>query len=326
MRVLHIGGAFTVTSTLVKYQLKQGVEISVLGAPRGDSIFLPPSGWDAAALERELALAPDVVQFNCRRSLEALIGTGFAESLEAALSAIRSRGAKIVYYSYGWDALDDLLEGQGIREPKSWTRAAFDHFFLASVDNHALVSEYDRWSWLALPVDLEMLMPLGGKTQKAQNIRIIHIAHGVPESDSQVIKMAASSLQGNNYKFSYRGVEPSQITNVASFLMMLSECDLFIEQISQPNFGQLGIEAMALGKPIMSGNAPLSKVIWPQLGMCPVLDVNHKTIHRQLENVIKQPVCLRDLTARSRGYIETYHNAEVLVANMVERYRRLLAR
>ena len=188
------------------------------------------------------------------------------------------------------------------------------------------MSGFDHWNWMPVPVDLELVACPPARSLKAHNLKILHLQCGVPPSDSQAIKVAAVALQNHNYKFQYRTLEPNQLGNVVSYYRELADCDLFIEQISQPDFGVLALEAMAHAKTVISGNSVRSKKIWPQLSMSPVLDVDYRSIHRQLESVVREPICLKDLSKRSRSYIETYHNAEVVVAQMVEQYAKLIDR
>ncbi len=250
MKVLHIGGQYTVTSTIAKYQLRQGLDVSSIGLPRGDAIFQPLNGLPPEVTTTALTHMYDVIQFNQPASLRSLAASGIAPDLASSLKLIRQSGSKLILYLYGGDPLHEPDPLASTNDTKQWTRAYFDRVLLGSVECFQHMSGFDHWTWMPVPVDLELVARPPARSPKAHNLKILHLQCGVVPSDSQAIKVAALALQNHNYKFQYRALDPNQLGNVVSYYRELADCDLFIEQISQPNFGVLAIEAMAHAKTV----------------------------------------------------------------------------
>jgi glycosyltransferase involved in cell wall biosynthesis len=172
------------------------------------------------------------------------------------------------------------------------------------------------------PIDLEYVPPPEQREIKKGQLRIAHIPFDLTDSDSGKISAAFEQLKAQKMGFTYSLIPPEEITNPIKLYLAFNQCDLFVEQFARRSFGYLALEAMALGKTVMSGNAVALRKPWNNLDLAPVLDTNENMLMRRLESIIKEPLCLRDLCKRSRAYVENYHCADVIVAQMVEVYRR----
>lgn len=356
MRIAHIGGYHAITMTLAQEQLRQGHEVTVLGTSGAEYDFEMPfacvevpnpaapdlksTGWrrwflrsadfSSAAQPVPKKLDPlveltqnhfDVIQFHRTDGLLRLMPLA-RRTMDEALRALRESGARLFLFSYGVDPIAHSTERTRLElEDRAWSDY-FECIFIGSPDNSELSQLARRWSWLGIPVDLEALVAAEPRAPKPGELTMLYIPYRVEPQESQAVITQVEQLGRAGFKFEFKLVHPEDIHSREMLLETIDGCDMLIEHLERQSFGLLAIEAMALGKTVLSGNAAGSRLAWEQLATCPVLDTTAENLEKRLTSIIREPRCLRDLGQRSRRYVETYHNSKAINLIMLEAYKR----
>lgn len=102
------------------------------------------------------------------------------------------------------------------------------------------------------------------------------------------------------------------------------ECDVVIDQLLAGWYGGLGVEAMALGKPVVAyiRKSDLERIDAAFLDDLPVVDAAPDRIYDVMKRLIAMPRAeLHALGARSRAFAERWHDPLVLAGQTLTAYR-----
>lgn len=97
------------------------------------------------------------------------------------------------------------------------------------------------------------------------------------------------------------------------------EADLIIDQLLIGNYGQLSIEAMALGKPVMCWISDFMKERYPR--ELPVIIANPDDVEDKLEYAIKNKDMLKAIGKKGRLYAEKYHDIRCGIDKFIDLYK-----
>lgn len=103
------------------------------------------------------------------------------------------------------------------------------------------------------------------------------------------------------------------------------ECDVMIDQLLAGWYGGLGVEAMALGKPVVayirqSDLGPLDAAFLADL---PIVDASPDSVYDVMKRLIVLPrVELHALAARSRAFVERWHSPLITAGRTLTDYQR----
>ncbi len=97
--------------------------------------------------------------------------------------------------------------------------------------------------------------------------------------------------------------------------------DIVIDQILCGAFGNVSVEAMAMGKPVVAYVREDLIPTYP--GNLPIVSANPDTLESRLIELIKEPELRQELGRQGRKYVETYHSAPVVIEQLIEIYRQV---
>ncbi len=88
---------------------------------------------------------------------------------------------------------------------------------------------------------------------------------------------------------------------------LMRSADVVVDQLIGGNIGLTALEAMALGKPVVSYvRDPARFLADPE--SCPVINANPDTLHDVLRGLVEDPSGLPALGRASREYVERHHS------------------
>ncbi len=101
---------------------------------------------------------------------------------------------------------------------------------------------------------------------------------------------------------------------------LLAECDLFVDQTLMGWYGMVGVEAMAMGKPVLSY---IRDDFETRLHDCPIVRTSSETLAEDLAALLGNAPLRRELSGASRDYVEREHDAHQIAQRLLELYRSL---
>ena len=101
-------------------------------------------------------------------------------------------------------------------------------------------------------------------------------------------------------------------------LKIMSECDIYVDQLILGAHGYAAVEAMAFGKPVVCYiNPDIGKDYPPDL---PIHDANPDNITEKLEELIRDAGLRHEIGKKSRAYVERFHDDEKIAVELARIY------
>ncbi|RMG43100.1 MAG: glycosyltransferase family 1 protein [Candidatus Dadabacteria bacterium] len=314
MNILHLGGFRPVVQTIASGQAARGHRVQAALLSSRSGIFQLQIG-DIGPLKDYIdAGFYDVIHVH---SLHLIRRTEPGDLLKELLISSAQKGVAIFYSIYREDCmlLQDSLSA--LNEINTYGKLML---LPSSSDYYLSPLEDIRTSFMPVPIDLSAVGPARGFEPESHSLSVLHIPIYVSSKDTETIDLVCKRLQERGRKFNFNIINPSDITNLAEFRKFIREADLVIESLSYAGFGIVAVEAMAHGKTVISGNDVKLRHAFGPLALCPVIDSTKGDFEEMLDSIIREPKCLRDLGTRSRTYIDSYHDAELVVADTLSLY------
>jgi len=104
-----------------------------------------------------------------------------------------------------------------------------------------------------------------------------------------------------------------------------ARADIVVDQLNAGWHGVFALEAMALGKPVVSHLKPdVVERSAEAFGVkVPIVPTTAETLARDLEPLIAQPALRKELGAKSRAYVERVHDIDRVADRLLDIYRSL---
>lgn len=96
------------------------------------------------------------------------------------------------------------------------------------------------------------------------------------------------------------------------------EADIIIDQVALGTYGVFSIEAMAMGKPVITYISPEMKASFPE--ELPIVSTDFDDLPDTIENLLENPELRYELGVRGRAYAERYHSNEKVTKYLYEVY------
>lgn len=148
---------------------------------------------------------------------------------------------------------------------------------------------------------------------------IVHSPSAPVAKGTRFVLDAVERLRGK-YDFDFRLVENLER---AAALNVMSECDIFVDQLILGAHGFAAVEAMAFGKPVVCYINPVIGQDYP--GDLPIVNADPATIAEKLEDLIRDATLRHDLGRKSRSYVEKYHDDVANARDLLEVYKEVVA-
>jgi len=107
-------------------------------------------------------------------------------------------------------------------------------------------------------------------------------------------------------------------------LQTVAECDVFLDQFTIGAEGLAALEALALGKPVVCFIKPSLQARYP--GSLPIVIADQNSLAGTVAALLADGQRRHELGVRSRRYVEEYHDARQIAAELIEIYKELQSR
>ncbi len=151
-----------------------------------------------------------------------------------------------------------------------------------------------------------------------KSIRIAHATNNPLAKGTSFFKKAIDAVRSH-----YPNVVVDYIEKVdnKTALARIAECDVLFDQVLLGWYGGVAVEAMQLGKPVITyiREGDLRHIPADMRRDLPVINANPDTIEEVLRDIAENPGKLKELSEKSVYYVNQYHDPQK-VARMVAGY------
>jgi glycosyltransferase involved in cell wall biosynthesis len=251
------------------------------------------------------------------------------------LPLLRLAGKKIVVSPYGGDArlpsatrrLDrwhvyiDVPIGAEDRDESDVLRrrAAFARWADVMLGYNDLVEDLPRLEGvLPFALDLDRWTPVSVPDDDV--VTIVHSSNHRHYKGTRFIEQAVAELQDEGLSVELVVVEG--VSNEEA-KRMYERADLIAGDLLIGGYSYFGVEAMALGKPVIAYLRPSAEPQHPEWAECPVVRATPETVKDEMRQLVLDPERRRRLGELGPPYVREYHSYEAVGALLDEIYRRL---
>jgi glycosyltransferase involved in cell wall biosynthesis len=164
------------------------------------------------------------------------------------------------------------------------------------------------------PIDLERLQP-AAPPRLAGPLRIAHAPNHTHFKGSHYLEAAIARLQAEGHAIEYSKVQG--VPN-AEVLSLFGEADLVADQFIGGAYGYTALEAMALGKPVLTYVRSASLV--EAEAECPLMNVTPDTLEETLRWCLANREALPAIGAAGRSYVTRWHSVGAVAARLGQLY------
>lgn len=262
------------------------------------------------------------------------------------LKRLKRRGARLGYYGLGCDEVSLIRANpeRGERTPcqscisfdeigkqceknvlSFRSRAAhyshlFDFCISSSVDYKHCHDFFPNASHarIQLPVNIS-----GISFIPARNTGIIKIVHAPTRrgfKGTGVIVNAIELLKQKRDDFEFNIVEN---LSHAEYMRVMSECDIYIDQIHSHGVGVAALENLAMGKIVLSGNSDQYKEWLPFAHNSPIIHApdTAEQLAASIADLMEQKRHFTEMAEAGRSYVEKNHNHILIAEKFVKHWQ-----
>ncbi len=107
-------------------------------------------------------------------------------------------------------------------------------------------------------------------------------------------------------------------------LQTVAECDVFLDQFTIGAEGLASLEAMAMGKPVVCYIRPSLRARYPD--SLPIVSADQNSLAATVAGLLADGQRRHELGVRGRRYVEEYHDARQIAAELIDIYKELQSR
>lgn len=168
-----------------------------------------------------------------------------------------------------------------------------------------------KYEYFFAPLDLRewrQVAPSDG----AEALKVCHAPSDRVTKGTKYIIDVAQKLKREGFRFDFILLENMRHDEVKT---NLEKCDIVIDQLLTGWHGYLALEAMALGKPVISYIRDDLKKYSPEL---PILSCSPENIHGNLKLLLGNERLRRDLGRKGAKYVSKYHDADKVAKTIID--------
>lgn len=141
---------------------------------------------------------------------------------------------------------------------------------------------------------------------------IVHTPSARAAKGTKYVREAIQSLK-QKYELEY--IELSEVSR-EEVLNAIAKADIYIDQLIFGNYGLAAIEAMSMGKPVVSYLMDMMVDVLPQ--DCPIVNANPDNLSEKLSMLLDNPHLRHETGKQGRAYVEKYHDSDKLAYQLME--------
>lgn len=194
--------------------------------------------------------------------------------------------------------------------------------FLGKHITDCIVSDYELYEYVKDKHDkvhlvLQAIDLTKYKMSKAKNnkLLIVHAPSSPEIKGTEYILKAVENLK-DKYDFNFTLVQGMAHEEAKK---VYAKADLVIDQILCGSYGLFAIEAMAMGKPVITWISEFMEGKYPKT--LPIISANPENIEAKLEYLINNREQLSELGRQGREYVEEYHDKDKIAKQLLEIYK-----
>jgi hypothetical protein len=165
------------------------------------------------------------------------------------------------------------------------------------------------------PIDLERIgrsVPVSGTGR----LRIGHAPNHTHFKGSRYLEAVIKTLQQRGHSIDYVKVQGVPNTEV---LKLFASCDLIADQFIGGAYGYTSLEAMALGRPVLSFVRDPAQLDAPE--ECPIVNATPDTLEEVLTWILRNRDKLPAIGDQGRRYVDRWHTIEAVASRLGTMYR-----
>lgn len=169
--------------------------------------------------------------------------------------------------------------------------------------------------------DPASVMPTPPATGAPRRLVFAHAPSHRGAKGTEYVLAAAERLKAEGAEFHLELIEGLPRSQAMARYL---ECDVVIDQLLAGWYGGLGVEAMALGKPVVAyiRQSDLAPVNAAFLADLPIVDATPDSVYDVMKRLIAMPRTeLHALGARSRAFVERWHDPLTMAAQTLSAYQ-----
>jgi hypothetical protein len=189
------------------------------------------------------------------------------------------------------------------------------HWFFVSTPS--LEQALPRSTLVPQVIDLERVKYVGVRDAAAgDGLKIVHLTSSQWKFGTDFVVSSIEDLKRRGRNIDFRILQ-----NVPhdEALKVMADADIGIDTMLHGWYGNISIEFMALGKPVVCFIRNKWKHVRPTM---PVYDAHPKDLTRRLEELLADAPLRRVLGEKGRLFVEQYHNADNVVTDLIDLYRQ----
>lgn len=340
MRVIHIGALagywehftplFAQLNCQVQFEPLSGGPSSFISPLRGRKPISDNENSDRLALAECLSEEIftksqfDLLHLHYTFGTEALLGAGSNFSkLVSLLAAARKNKVKVLHQLHEPVGAAQLLESGIIGGADIVLKSRAD---CASAG--ACIEE-----WFSVPSSVTFIPEFAGDlvnpsspiAPAPQQVRVTAFIDSKDDQLGSRIEQIFGGLKERGLKYISTLVPFDSLTSWSALCQCISQTDIVVEHGDGTPYGVTAINALALGKTVLSGTAPPCRADSDQARLTPILKTDLENLGRRIESLVKEPKALRDLNKRSKLFAHKFHDPVLQIKELVQIYQGLIS-
>ncbi|GAA0182698.1 hypothetical protein SH2C18_50300 [Clostridium sediminicola] len=154
--------------------------------------------------------------------------------------------------------------------------------------------------------------------QQSNNFKPI-IVHAPTNTAIKGTKYIVKAIEELSHKYDFQFTLVQNISHGEAKKIYL-KADIVIDQIILGSYGGVAVEAMAMGKPVISWISDFMRKRYPN--ELPIISANPHNIKEKIEILLSDRDMRIKLGKQGRKYVEKYHDANKAVANLLKIYNK----
>ncbi|WP_051569316.1 glycosyltransferase [Alkaliphilus transvaalensis] len=148
---------------------------------------------------------------------------------------------------------------------------------------------------------------------------IVHAPTDRAFKGSDIIEETLEKLKADKISFDYISIEGKSHKDALKYYR---KADIVIDQILCGSYGNVSVEAMAMGKPVICYIRPdLEKMYGDKM---PIISANPDNLYQKLKALITEPEERFSLGKKGRAYVEEHHEGSRIIKDLIKIYQEVL--
>jgi glycosyltransferase involved in cell wall biosynthesis len=151
---------------------------------------------------------------------------------------------------------------------------------------------------------------------RAREPLVVHAPSSRNTKGTTYVLEAVEKLRADGVDFEFRLIEGMSSAEVRK---IMQDADVLVDTLGYADYGVAGIEAMAMGKTVITR---LDPVIPETVGKVPLLEADPETVGEVLRRAVRDDGLRKSLAPKAREFVERTHDAKVVAATLLRSYEK----